>query len=438
MTKTCFALAGLLAGAAWACAGDYVVHSFKKIQLTDKFWAEGAYWGDFNHDGKKDIVYGPFWFEGPDFQKRHQYSPATATFKLKKADGSEETIPGYEGALGKNNGYADNFLTYTCDFNGDGWDDIIVYGYPGKEVYWHENPKDKSGNTETWAKHRIFEVLDNESPGFGDVTGDGKPEILCDSSGYMGYATVNWSDPAAPWPFHKITPKGGWQRYSHGLGIGDVNGDGRQDFLDKDGWWEQPASLSGDPVWTEHKFVFCGGGAQMHAYDVNGDGLNDVITCLDPHKYGLVWWEQYREEGQIKFKQHLLMGQTPQESKYGVKFSQPHAIDLVDMDGDGLKDIVVGKRFWAHGPTGDVEPNAPAVLYWFKLVRHADKTVDYLPYLVDDNSGVGTQVAAGDVNGDGLPDIVAGNKKGGFVFLHEVKSVSKEQWEKAQPKVFQP
>jgi hypothetical protein len=108
------------------------------------------------------------------------------------------------------------------------------------------------------------------------------------------------------------------------------------------------------------------------------------------------------------------------------------------MDGDGLKDFVVGKRFWAHGPTGDVEPNAPAVLYWFKLVRHADKTVDYVPYLVDDNSGVGTQVAAGDVNGDGLPDIVVGNKKGAFVFLQEAKRVSREEWEKAQPKVYQP
>ena len=50
-----------------------------------------------------------------------------------------------------------------------------------------------------------------------------------------------------------------------------------------------------------------------------------------------------------------------------------------------------------------------------------------------DDSGVGVQVVASDINGDGLPDIVVGNKKGVFVTLQEKKTVSKEDWEKAQP-----
>ena len=104
------------------------------------------------------------------------------------------------------------------------------------------------------------------------------------------------------------------------------------------------------------------------------------------------------------------------------------------MDGDGLKDIVTGKRFWAHGPTGDPEPNAAPVLYWFKLVRGADKSVDWLPFQIDNDSGIGTQVVAADANGDGLPDIVVGNKKGTFVHLHSKKAVSPEEWEKAQPR----
>src|SRR3954465_9544010 len=77
--------------------------TFKKVHPTDKFWAEGANFADFNRDGKMDLVYGPFWFEGPDFKKAHEYSPANTTFKHKKADGTEETIPGFEGALGINN-----------------------------------------------------------------------------------------------------------------------------------------------------------------------------------------------------------------------------------------------------------------------------------------------------------------------------------------------
>jgi hypothetical protein len=124
----------------------------------------------------------------------------------------------------------------------------------------------------------------------------------------------------------------------------------------------------------------------------------------------------------------------PEPNKYGVIFSQPHAVDLIDMDGDGLKDIVTGKRFWAHGNHGDADPNAPAVLYWFKLVRGKNHEVDFVPYLIDDNSGIGTQVVASKINGGKWPDIVVGNKKGTFYFQHEVKKVSKDEWEKAQPK----
>jgi hypothetical protein len=180
------------------------------------------------------------------------------------------------------------------------------------------------------------------------------------------------------------------------------------------------------------------GGAQMYAYDVNGDGLADIITGLAAHGFGLAWYEQSREGSEIKFREHVVMNKEPRENKYGVKFSELHAIDLVDMDGDGVKDIVTGKRFWSHGRMGDPDRNDKAVLYWFKLARSADRSVDFIPYLIDDNSGVGTQVVASDVNKDGLPDIVVGNKKGTFVLLHEKKTVSREEWEKAQPKPFAP
>src|SRR5262245_6366816 len=111
--------------------GKDVLHTFKKLQLSDLFWAEGANFGDFTHDGKMDIVSGPYWYSGPDFKQRHEFYPANATFKRKKADGTEEVMPGFEGAFGVNNAYSDNFLSFTYDFNGDGWTDILVYGFPG-------------------------------------------------------------------------------------------------------------------------------------------------------------------------------------------------------------------------------------------------------------------------------------------------------------------
>jgi hypothetical protein len=176
----------------------------------------------------------------------------------------------------------------------------------------------------------------------------------------------------------------------------------------------------------------------MYAYDLNGDGLNDIVTAPTAHGFGLAWYEQYREGAAIKFREHVIMNKEPRENKYGLKFSELHAIDLVDMDGDGLKDIVTGKRFWSHGRTGDPDRNNAAVAYWFKTVRGADKSVDFIPYLIDDNSGVGTQVVAGDINGDGLPDVIVGNKKGTFILLHEKKTVSRDEWEKAQPKPLAP
>ena len=442
MTKTSLALAGCLAAVAAVQAADHTLHTFKRIQVTDQFWCEGAYYGDFNRDGQKDICGGPFWWEGPNFQARHEFRPATKTSKIKKADGTEMTIAGYIGALGNQNDYSDNFLTYVYDLNRDGWEDIIVYGLPGEKALWYENPKGRknASGTEHWPSHKAIDVLDNESPTFGDLNGDGKPEIICNSGGCFGYATPDWNNVTQPWKWHPVTPKGTWHRYTHGIGFGDVNGDGRSDLLEGDGWWEQPASLDGDPVWKNHPFAFAPktGAAQLLAYDFNGDGLNDVLTTLAPHGFGIAWYEQVKQDGRISFKQHLIVGREPKDNRYGVKFSQAHAFDLIDMDGDGIKDFITGKRFWAHGPQGDDEPNAPAVLYWFKTVRLPDQSVDFIPYLIDNDSGVGTQVAAADLNGDRLPDVVVGNKKGVFVFLHEAKSVSKGEWEKAQPRRLPP
>lgn len=419
---------------------DFVTHSFTKHRLNDQFWSEGANVGDFNRDGKLDIVSGPFWYAGPDFQQRFEIYAPKQTFKLKLDDGTEAVIPGFEGGLGKNNSYSDNFFAFTDDFNGDGWTDVLVYGFPGNAATWYENPKEEK---KLWERHDVFKTVDNESPQWIDINGDGKRDILCGATlptkdgdkGFIGYVTVNKANPAEPWTFHKISPPGGWGRFTHGIGAGDINGDGKTDILLANGWWEQPASLENDPEWKHHPAGFGGGGAQMYAYDVNGDGLNDVITSLQAHGYGLAWFEQYREGDEIKFKQNLIMGQEPKDNLYGIKFSQLHAIDLVDMDGDGLKDIVTGKRFWAHGPSGDPEPNSPAVVYWFQLSRSADRKVNWIPRFVDDDSGVGTQVVATDVNADGLPDIVVGNKKGTFVHLHAAKKVSREEWEKAQPVV---
>ena len=386
---------------------------WERKQLTPHFWAEGANFGDFNKDGKMDIVYGPYWWEGPDFSKRHAYSDDSKTSKIKKEDGTEETIPGFKGALSNDNEYSKNFLAYTHDINSDGWTDIVILGFPGEQSWWYENPQ---GKDEKWKQHVALDVTDNESPHFTDVTGDGKPEIVCSSKGFWGYAEYDAKNPTAQWTWHNISPKGPWQRFTHGMGVGDVNGDRRLDILEKDGWWEQPASLAGDPVWAKHDAQWGGGGAQMFAYDVNGDGKNDIITSLAAHQYGVAWFEQIDDGGVPGWVKHVIVGAKPEEGETGIVFSQPHAMDLIDMNGDGLKDLVTGKRFWAHGPKGDADSNAAKVLWWFELKREGGKG-NWIPHLIDDQSGVGTQIVAGDINGDKKPDVVVGNKVGAFVLL---------------------
>ena len=351
---------------------------FKKIVVDKTFRSEGVAVADVNRDGKLDILAGDVWYAAPGW-KMHEVRP----------------VGQYDGSKG----YSQTFINFAQDVNGDGWADSIIIGLPGEPCWWYENPKNKPGH---WKQRMVAKSANNETPLFVDLLGNGQPVLLfaVRPEGLMAWFSVP-KDITGLWDMHIIAGPNapGTMKYSHGLGVGDVNGDGRNDVLITEGWWEAPQDRT-QRNWRFHPAQLGPKCANMLVYDVDGDGDSDIITS-SAHDYG-IWWFESTSGG---FKQHLI-------SK---DFSQTHAIILADIDGDGDEDFVTGKRYFAHQGK---DPGAyePAVLFWFELARQNGK-VRFMPHKIDDNSGVGTQFEVTDLNADSRPDIITSNKKGVHIFL---------------------
>ena len=361
--------------------------SFKKQVLIKKFISEGAAMGDVNKDGKKDILAGAYWFEAPSW-KAHE---------LAKPD-----------SFIVNGGYSDSFLDFAMDVNQDGWIDLIRIDWPGKASVWHENPKGKAGY---WPTHVIHSSVGNESPMLVDVDGDGRLDLLCNDPTAKKVIWLRCPSKKGETEWEKFTisndANNATHMYTHGIGYGDINGDGRKDVLVKNGWWEGPAEgpakVAKDADWKFHAADLGKDCSQMYVMDLNGDGLNDVLSA-SAHDYGIWWHEQGKDEqGNATWRHHSIDN----------TFSQTHGLALADVNGDGNIDFITGKRYFAHhgNDPGEFEP---AVIYWFEY--KPGKVPSWTRHEIDSDSGVGLHVTVEDLNNDGLLDIVTGNKKGVRIF----------------------
>jgi hypothetical protein len=469
--------------------------TYRMVQVQSDFLAESCSIADYNHDGIPDLSSGRRWYEGPDFTKVHIFRgghdalPRRGTGSGAPNSATNETFAGA----------SDDWADYPVDVDGDGWTDIINIAnpesstvvspapkpQPGSSGYWYKNPGSPANATDDfWAASLISDDLNMEEHGIADLDGDGKPEILgaCKScaSGTKGYYAADWSHPTAPWTFHSVTrpyefPFGGTGMLN-GIGVGDVNGDGRPDLLERSGVWLQPAGLPALPTtgWDQATswvpagfslFSYVGnstgtiGGSQMFAVDVDGDGLTDVISADWAYGWGLSWYQQLppgagsclratvtdTTASPSCFVKHQIMNtNSPADlALYNVAFSEVHAVQVVDMDGDGLPDIVAGKD-WLACPysCNAVDPMGAPVLYVFKLVRDANPAqagkAHFEPHLINaalpapstadagafpavwtGGSGVGRQIAVGQINPqtDGIMDLCIASKLGLFVYF---------------------
>ena len=386
---------------------EEVSRRFRMQTLNEFYYSWGPSVADVDKDGQPDVVAGPYYYLGPG------YNVAREIYMAQTIDASTQYFNGVQ---------------YAYDFTGDGWPDVINSLFTRPTIL-YVNPR---GESRRWDSFVVTDNISSEIALLKDVDGDGTPEYLFkDSNNQIVYAKPDPANPTGTWIKTAVTERGPWA--NHGMGVGDVNKDGRADVLNGYGWWEQPAKAASGAqgAWTYHPAGFgrwtrsSPGGAEMAVYDVNGDGLNDVVTSLQAHGWGLSWFEQKKAaDGAITFVERPIMGDFSTKNAGNVTFSQLHGSTFADIDGDGIPDFITGKRFWSHLDTWiDPDPHGAPVLYVYRTVRNpkAPGGAEFVPELVHNRSGIGSQAAVVDLNKDGALDIVTSTKRGTFIFWNNWK-----------------
>lgn len=341
--------------------------------------AESAGVFDVNGDEILDIVSGSYWYEGPLFLKRHLI-----------------------GQVKRVNEYFDDFSTIPLDVNGDGNMDFVTGGWFNKTLLWRENP----GNDQEWAQHEIASPGNIETTRAWDIDGDGFDEIVPNTPGMplAYYTLVRNKDGVSTGQFSRTQVA---EKHEHGLGFGDINGDGRGDFIISDGWLEAPKDQGNKP-WKFHSDLNLGDASvPIIVADVNQDGLNDLIVGQG-HDYGLDWYEQKRSGKEIEFIKHAI---DPFQSQY-------HTMAWTDIDNDGQMELITGKRYRAHNGN-DPGGNDPPGLYYFKWNGESftKNVISYGPF--GEGKGAGIFFSIADLRNSGRKDIVVAGKDGLYVFFNE-------------------
>lgn len=358
--------------------------AFKKTMLTRDFISEGVATADLNRDGQIDIIAGYFWFEAPDW-KRHEMAPSRVFAPRKE--------------------YSESFLNLGMDVNLDGWEDVVIVDFPGKPGFWFENPQNKDVE---WKKHFIADSMgiSNESPAFVDIDGDGRLDILC---GDVEKKQIVWlqaplKQGETEWKRFPLSKENvpGTNDFSHGLGYGDLDKDGIKDVIVREGWFKGTDDITSGS-WEFNPVSIGEACSHMQVLDVNGDGLNDVVSA-SAHKLG-VWWHEQNEDG--TFTTHTMSETT----------AQTHSAIMADLNRDGSADYITGKRFLAHHGRDPGDADSPYLL-WFEFTPGQEPY--YKEHIIDDDSGAGLNITVTDMNKDHKLDIIVANKNGVFLFENKM------------------
>jgi hypothetical protein len=341
--------------------------------------SETALFADINRDGKLDLVSGEYWYEAPRWIK-HRFRQIDYV-----------------------NNYVDDLSTLPLDVDGDGYVDLVTSGWFSKKLAWWRNP----GRTgEMWKEHPIATGSPIEFSFLVDLDNDGKANEILPQFGDDRPLAWYERDKEGGMVEHIVSD----HSYGHGIGVGDVNGDGRNDILTPKGWLEAPP----DPRqknWTFHPDWQLGDLGFIYVRDVNGDGRPDVISSM-AHGYGIFWLEQTSDHKWVK---HVIDD----------SWSQPHAMVIVDFRKTGNWGLLTGKRYFAHNGH-DPGEREPLGVYWYeRLLDPSTHTVDWARHVIDygGRTGGGIEIGVADYDGDGDLDFAVGGKSG--LFLFENKTIGK-------------
>lgn len=364
----------VLAAAVLAAAGSEEI-PFRKRTL-DGGRNETCAVADLNGDGRLDIVSGENWFEAPGW-KRHKFR-----------------------SLGFFSNYIDNFSDHVLDVNGDGFPDVISSAWNDRRIAWWQNPGRAAGE---WKMHLIDSGFPVEFSFLVDLDNDGRALELLPQYGDVK-APLAWFELRQG---RRVKHQVSDHSYGHGIGAGDINGDGRVDIITPQGWFEAPADPRG-AAWTWHAEFDLGSTGFLHVLDVNRDGRNDLVAGM-AHGYGLFWLEQ--TTGPEKWVKHWI----------DEAWSQAHAVTLADLTGDGRPELITGKRLYAHNGR-DPGEREPLGIYWYEYAQVGARW-EWIRHILDYGGpvGGGMQIQVLDLDADGDLDIVVAGKSGVYLFENLTK-----------------